>query len=687
MMDEEEDGIGMLIDIGNNNPRPKKERRSFYDLPRGSEEDDTFGVLSRTSRPNSASADVNLMDADVNTGVLVDIESSQSSAEASAISDASHFSNPNTHSKLQSSYAAPSLTSSLASVSSLGHSVSSISYSRYFDNISRISKVDETSESSLMCDDVFSVDKSTVDRVPDWNMIMNEAQFLALSIQDKPSNTPVHKIASDHLLGNFSPCEGLDMLDSPSLDILQENPPDDLLDLVPLTPEKSPVKNLNMEMNCDQLVCETEIAVAVPSKARSINKPRLNKLTLKKGKELDENLEVFDDKPSEAEDMIKTSGDIPVSDNNSETPKKSSRRPSSGGKLSLKENINPSRPRQLLPKHPKFGAKKTNSPPPKEETEQKQNTNKIQKSNVMRTSMSNPGLPRRASGDKEETLARTSADKPDKPKAPLSSRRTPIKPLLPKGQLDSSANKLLIQTKSFQNVKSRINTGLSMPAVKGSLVRGCLTPASKTTGPNRMSSVKKVGSVVKPVMGSAIKGSDAGLMQAPRPALARQGSSLSRPSSATPGKGARQSLLFSTPGTKLLTGSQLSTLGSLPGRRSAVTAAVRSAVTPGGRPTAVTSRLAPSTPSSRLAAPSTPSSRLAAPSTTTTPRLAAPSITATPRTRMATPKARGSLRMSLPSPMVRGGNPSLVHSTPAIPNPRMISSGLPSPIGVKRRVH
>ena len=26
---------------------------------------------------------------------------------------------------------------------------------------------------------------------------------------------------------------------------------------------------------------------------------------------------------------------------------------------------------------PKFGAKKTNSPPPKEETEQKQNTNKV----------------------------------------------------------------------------------------------------------------------------------------------------------------------------------------------------------------------------------------------------------------------------------------------------------------------
>ena len=32
--------------------------------------------------------------------------------------------------------------------------------------------------------------------MPDWNMIMNEAQFLALSIQEKPNKTPVQKVSS-----------------------------------------------------------------------------------------------------------------------------------------------------------------------------------------------------------------------------------------------------------------------------------------------------------------------------------------------------------------------------------------------------------------------------------------------------------------------------------------------------------
>jgi len=625
---EEMDELGPLLDIGEiggySASTNRNSRRSFYDQPRTlSEEDDTFGILSNPSHSGTKHESFNPSETPVSTGLLVEIDSSQSSNENSDIAS---------QSRLQSSKI-NGTELGLSMQSSRGISVSSItnSSSRNFGNISHISSLTEQSSgrSLLLSDSVFS-SQSTMENDPmNWDMIMNEAQILASTINKDPVKS---KKGS---LGNMSPYTV--GLDSPLLDLEKEFcKPDEFL--VPLTPDRSPpIKDLSTAIGQSNLAAE----VSPPLKA------------------LPEH-EIDGDQPTPKPAIH-------------ETPKNTNRPVNRS-----------SRPRQLLAGHNKTPEKKT-----LQETNnsvEKQVKSKVQQSNVLRTSMTNPSLlvAQDQNVKKGQNINTSISHKPRLSLVERQSLSKPGTPVISRTMGTPNINNKI----NLKNVQSKINSG--MPSTKGALNRTApvkvqVASAKKALVPNsgrKMAPPSASKYAISSRPGSAIgmgpgssstskKGPTVTPLTGQRAVLQRQGSNLSnlpprRPSSTTPMK-SRQSLSFVTPAP----------------------------AAPKFTPSAPRSGLKPPTPS-RLMAPKirTPSAAMQQPKPTQQQNI------------IQKPKSRSSLRFSaLPSPAVGGGlrvgnkeNDSLVCSTPAVqlssvrsgqqgsgslpPHPR---AGLPSPIHTKRR--
>eukprot|EP00088_Acartia_fossae_P029852 TRINITY_DN3078_c0_g1_i12.p1 TRINITY_DN3078_c0_g1~~TRINITY_DN3078_c0_g1_i12.p1 ORF type:complete len:728 (-),score=139.32 TRINITY_DN3078_c0_g1_i12:456-2639(-) len=562
---EENEEIGPLIDIGplteQSTNKNSKGRRSFYEMPRTlSEEDDTFGILSHTT--NSDCKSLNPSEHSVNTGMLVEIDSSQSSSDSLGLGISQQLPS-SSHQLLQSSKLDVDLGTSLHSSTTRANSQSSYNNSRCFGNISHISTLGDISggRSLLSNDSVFSSQPTeNTNDPPNWDMIMNEAQILASTINKDPKKKTVASTAlkSGGPLANFSPASVTDGLDSPLLDLEKEFcKPDEFL--VPLTPDRSPVKDLTKALNVNGEV-EGVLPISPP-------------------------LQTLDE---EAID-----GDIPLAKNDHDTPKISHR----VGRRNSMQQKDKVRPRQLLSKQNKTpDGSKENLGVEEEESNsvKKQTRSKVQQSNVRRTSMTNPGLmsstkagidaPNATKSDKRASITnnggthnskpsnRLSGVLPQKPPLLSHSNSKPGTPVVPRGARGGITTPLSKKI-DLKNVQSRINTG--MPSVKSSITKNVstngkaqmpsakkpvlpsstkkLVPATHTN--NNASTTKRVP--VLPPSGSlsASLSKKAPTPSIPRGVLQRQGSNLtnqaqgrrlSSSTTTTPLK-SRQSLSFVTP--------------------------------------------------------------------------------------------------------------------------------------------
>jgi len=668
---EDHDKIGPLLDIADLEPSGnyrRKERRSFYDMPQTlSEEDDTFGILTNNVTMDSQMKRSSLKSSfenSVSTGLLVEIESSQSSNDSYE---------PFTKSKLQSSKIdLDSALRSLSLTSSRGMSVSSLTNSRCFGDISQISQpVDQISGKSLLSNDSVFESVCTAEKdPPNWEMIMNEAKILASTINKKDPFT-------SRLKGSILSPAGLD---SPLLDLEKEfSKPDEFL--VPLTPDRSPVKDLTKQIaTFNEKTIEDQLpgfSTESNTDTVSVDDGDLNKEYV----DCEENKYVhsLDLRPLPDHEI---DGIQPLIYD--ETPKIGVKF-SSRNQLS-KENI---KPRQILNKGTRTPSKpeRLNTTSATNSVE-KQVKSKVQKSNVRRTSMVMAQQKNLNELVKERIPPRTSADA-------VPFNKVDTKPANKTGNEGSSKSCTTtkvstpqIRNPSYKNIQSKINSG-KMPSVKTAMPSKSFPLDAKTYSAKKpvcqsistnsgLLAATKVGATPcsKPLSNKRL--SSATPMTAPRNVLQRQGSNVialpPRPSSTTPLK-SRQSLLFATPGVnKPVTSLKPST----PARKINGLSNTTKPPTP--------SRLKPPTPS-RL--PSTKKFR--------TPRhfiggASTKSDQASHlKNRPGQTKSGSSLRFStLPSPSLtnKENNSVLVCSTPDVGNAVATNgriSSLPSPIHVMRR--
>jgi len=664
---EDYDKVGPLLDIGCLEPSGngrKKERRSFYDMPRTlSEEDDTFGILSNNITSDSERIQSLIMsnsENSVSTGLLVEIESSQSSNDSCE---------PLTKSTLQSS----KLLSAPRSVNiskSRGTSVSSITNSRCFGDISHISQPgDQTTGKSLLSNDsVFDSQLTAEKDQPNWEMIMNDAKILASTINKKdPTTSRLKGSLSNGFFGNLSPAG----LDSPLLDLEKEfGKPDEFL--VPLTPDRSPVKDLTKQI----AIFDIEHNI-VSGNDIDINKESADS---------QENVDVIHSPPLRPLPDHEIDGIRPLV--HDETPKKSEIF-SSRGSLH-KENV---KPRQILNKDtttPILPKKLVNTSDGQNSVE-KQIKSKVQNSNVRRTSMTMAQQKNLNKHAAEKKSTSTSSPGPCNKPIIKQDKKTGTRATASKKPGTPLVATPQIRNPSYKNIQSKINSG-RMPSVKTAMPTKSISLNAKTFSAKKpicqpisnnpgIASGKKVGTTPCPPSSSNNRRSSAMPMTAPRNVLQRQGSNVialpPRPSSTTPLK-SRQSLSFATPAAI----KPAASFSSLKGQTSAQTLKVSSVKTKPPTP----SRLKPPTPS-RL--PSTNNFR--------TPRLSTVGANnkadqaSVVNTRAGQPKSRNSLRFStLPSPSLtnKENDSALVCSTPALGSTvanNSRNSTLPSPIQVTRR--
>ena len=274
------DGDAILVDLSDPTPTtttsveqgplnllPKKKgRSSFYSLPKTlSEDDDPFGILSFQSKMESKARDKKegeefgereVLREEPSMGMLVQIdadspkysmsESQHSLSSITSLSGTSHMLGVSALTFHQSI----SQGASGLGVSTLGTSAHGVS--GLFGNLSKISTASQPpgnttpSFNTVLSDDVFGEEfsqaDSKADDEPNWDKMMNEAQFVAFKISDPrvPNKTPVALSRVAHAMSNYSPCENVEsptaMLD------MSKNTSDNFL--VQLTPEKSPKKVL-----------------------------------------------------------------------------------------------------------------------------------------------------------------------------------------------------------------------------------------------------------------------------------------------------------------------------------------------------------------------------------------------------------------------------------------------------------
>jgi len=210
----------LLVDLGDSSLKPKvKGRSSFYSLPKTlSEDDDPFGVFqsSRQLR-KSGQEEATAVCQDTNIGLLVQIE-----PESPRVS--------------VSEYTRSSISGSESHL--MGMSGGSMKDgSAMFGNISRVSMTTSTLSDDVFLQDCHSQSRDAAEQEPNWDKLLNEAQFVALKISEPASTatarTPLGlpRLNSAVKFSSYSPCE-------PILDISQEEEQF----LVKLTPEKSPSK-------------------------------------------------------------------------------------------------------------------------------------------------------------------------------------------------------------------------------------------------------------------------------------------------------------------------------------------------------------------------------------------------------------------------------------------------------------
>jgi len=304
-----------LVSQGPLNLLPKKKgRSSFYSLPKTlSEDDDPFGILSKTTSKVKESVGIEeleereILREEPRMGLLVQIDADSPTYSESMNSVSSINSLSSTSHMLGVSALAVSQTGS--GLANSAHGVSGL-----FGNLSKISTASQPpgnitpSFCTAMSDDVFGEEssqaESKADDEPNWDKLMNEAQFVALKISDPgvPMKTPIANSRVTLALSNYSPCENVE---SPTalLDINQSGS-DNFL--VQLTPDKSPKKLLTKEF--DQCLSpnlvgdpkgeteetetksgDLEIVSPSPSKELEIVESKLSNIELSEGVSLEEN--------------------------------------------------------------------------------------------------------------------------------------------------------------------------------------------------------------------------------------------------------------------------------------------------------------------------------------------------------------------------------------------------------------
>merc|ERR1719462_869906 len=197
----------------------------------------------------------------------------------------------------------------LSMSSTSGLSVNGGGASSIFGNVSSIH-----SANSALSDEVFLQDSQLVssnEDEPNWDKLLNEAQFVALKISDPavPTKTPLalSKFTSRAKLNNFSPG---DMIDSPSgmlLDTSKENP-DNFL--VQLTPENSPKKIIKTQ---------EQVLAASPTLEN-----KLDKLKISNRPSIEDN----NANPNIVEETSIVGGSGPILDFNAAKDKKATQSPS-----------------------------------------------------------------------------------------------------------------------------------------------------------------------------------------------------------------------------------------------------------------------------------------------------------------------------------------------------------------------
>jgi len=225
----------ILVDIADNvGKNVKRGRNSFYSLPKTlSEDDDPFGLFQNPRQQHSVGELVvnSLMEKEEpNTGLLVQIET-----ESPRISVSESFNSMSSRNSISGTGVGLLGVSGLSvtgASSASGLSLNAAGAS--FGNLSRVSS-NITGGSAVLSDDVFT---STEDE-PNWDKLLNEAQFVALKISDPvvPAKTPLTRSTTTAKLRNYSPG---DLTDSPAGGMLSDSKDNPEAFLVQLTPESSP---------------------------------------------------------------------------------------------------------------------------------------------------------------------------------------------------------------------------------------------------------------------------------------------------------------------------------------------------------------------------------------------------------------------------------------------------------------
>eukprot|EP00092_Neocalanus_flemingeri_P085542 GFUD01107645.1.p1 GENE.GFUD01107645.1~~GFUD01107645.1.p1 ORF type:complete len:677 (-),score=148.47 GFUD01107645.1:186-2216(-) len=674
-------GEAILVDLSDPTPTsagtgaplnllPKKKgRSSFYSLPKNlSEDDDPFGILSFQSKMeirdkeklDDLLGEREILREEPSLGMLVQIEadspkysfseSHQSMSSITSLSGTSHLLGLSALTSHQSiSQGASALGGSALGIStSSAHGVSGL-----FGNLSKISTASQPpncttpSFSTCMSDDVFGEEisqaDSKADDEPNWDKMMNEAQFVALNLRSDPilpMKTPVAHSRLAHAMSHYSPCESVE---SPTA-LLDNSRNKDFL--VQLTPENSPKKVLTDEFE----VCGS---------------PKLMKSDLVK----DDHVNIVEEKKELVEVVAEQKGLSEESE--------AEDRNLLGSENSEPSDLSvPNVPVKETPNKRRLASIKENMEPPKPRA----------KTEVKKPLLSRPRL---NSAVKPKLILKPPGSEPKR--QPSEVRKTPgvLKPLTKNTVSATPNNSKQVSTSATPNIKNPVltsaskslkftpkNTGFRVAKRPNSTTSNSGTPSNKTsTTTDATASTNTSTSHSVPQLTATVATPNTAQPQVPgvkrlNPPKPRSNLTLPAPSKTEPAKlsmakpsGPARPSSMTRPSGLARPGAGLnSTLGSLP------------------RPN-LGSMPRPNTPGIQRPGVKRQGSGLAQ-SMLSGSRFSTPSLKRGGG--LCLPNRSG---LCLPSPQTLSANSSLVCSTPAAPRPRQAKGPLPSPItNVKRRV-
>lgn len=669
------DGDAILVDISDPAPvsstggqgplnlLPKKKgRSSFYSLPKTlSEDDDPFGILSfqrkmvsktREKHEGDGLDEREILREEPSMGLLVQIDAdspkysiSESFNSVSSINSLSGISHLLGVSAITSHQSVSHGASGLG-VSGLGTSAHGVS--GLFGNLSKISTASQPpgnvtpSFSTVLSDEVFGEEMSQADSKaddePNWDKLMNEAQFVAYKISDPgvPMKTPVAHSRLAHAMSNYSPCENVE---SPTamLDI-SKNASDNFL--VQLTPEKSPKKVLTDDFaDCmSPKVAESDLIKSGKDQTEDKQEPVTVLTELNALENIFANIELSD-AVDQLEEIVKDQP-IPVKKIETSSTKENMEPPKHRIKTDVKKPLL-SKPKLSSVSKPKLNLKPSGSIT-KKVTDVKKTPSSVLKPMNRKSVSATPVNSKTLSSSATSSLRNSSSATPSLRNPILTSASKSLK-FTPKNTgfrvakrppssttsnseapvTKTSTTEPSISAKTMPQLKAPLATPTTQPQVPGVKRLNPPKPRSNTTLP--------AGSKAEPAKPNLTK-----------PSSQSRPSGLSRPSGmARPSAGLN------------------STIGSLP------------------RPNLGSM---PKPSSSGIQRPgvvrqvSSLSQSMVGGSRFSTPSLKRPGV----------PNRKG---LCLPSPQTISANSSLVCSTPAVPRPRPAKGPLPSPItNVKRRV-